>query len=86
MPHSIKLLQAHCQEKHKERQAAQASRRRAEELARFRSSQSRQQRKFRPGEGLSEVWVKQSPGFEELMKLNSMLKDRPPASFFASYD
>ena len=86
MPHSIQLLQAHCLDKMKKRQAALASRRKAEEMARFKSSQSKEKRHFRLGVELSHLGPEHSPGLEEFVKLNNMLKDQPPASFFSSFE
>ena len=86
MPKSIRLLKTRFEEKLRKQEADRADRHRAEELARLRFSQSRLQRRFRLGEGLSVQGVEHSPCFEEVIKLRNELRDKPQVSFWSSWE
>lgn len=80
MPKSIKLLQRHCEEKQRLKKRMMVRRRKEEEVARNKSTQSREQCSFRLGKGLSVLGVDQSPCLQSVIKMRNLLRDRPQVS------
>jgi len=85
MPRSIQLL-VRFQDQQRKNQENLEDQRKAEELVRFKSSQSKLHRRFRLGEGLSRQGVEQSPCLEEVVKLRNELRDRPQVTFWRVWD
>ena len=86
MPRSVKLLKARFLDQQKRYLADLEDKRKAEELAKFKSSQSKLLTRFKLGEGLSRQGVEYSPCLEEVIKLRNELRDQPTVSFWRVWD